>query len=351
MSGAWRITVAGTDADHERRAVARTPHGTWVLPGRTGAVLDVPAAVEWHLVPERLAPGTGWVPAPWQDAGSGTVRSGGLTLRLHRLDTPAPPVAPPPPAAAPSVRTSSAPGAGAGGAVGRDVAAGAGGPEWGRGAGVPEEGRPDAPVPVGGQRGGATPVTGGRREERWEGRREEYREERREEESAGAATAYRRPPIPEGWEEAPVPDWMLGPGEVRAIRPKNPGVLHGKLTAQRPRVRPVRPETAREAVLDAPAAQDAPAGGRWAAPAYDQDADTGSVPVPHARPALWDVEDDEPETAGGWPGRDVPTLRRTAHSGPAERGLRPVAPPEATSPAGESTAPPAHRAEHGRAQG
>ncbi|MFJ5229300.1 hypothetical protein ACIQBJ_05300 [Kitasatospora sp. NPDC088391] len=340
MSGAWRITVAGTDADHERRAVARTPHGTWVLPGRTGAVLEVPAAAEWHLVPERLAPGSGWVPAPWQDAGSGTVRSGGLTLRLQRLDTPAAPAAPPPPAAGPLLRTSAGPGGA--GTAGTGWAAGAAGPAWGRGGGAPEEGRSgvSGPVPVRSVGAGPAPVPGGRREER------------REEETVAPATGYLPPPIPEGWEEVPVPDWMLGPGEVRAIRPKNPGVLNGRLSAQRLQARPVRQDTEREAVLDTPAVLDAPARGRRPAPAYDGDADTAPAPEPRATPALWDAEDDAPETTGGWPGRDAPALRRTANSGPAERALRPAGPPEATRPAAADTAAPAvHRAEHGYPQG
>ncbi|MEV8095060.1 hypothetical protein [Kitasatospora sp. NPDC085879] len=364
MSGAWRITVLGTDTGQERRAVARTPRGTWILPGRVGAVLDVPAAAEWHLTPEHLAPGTGWQPSPWQDTRAGTVRSHGLTLHFHRLDTPTRVAPPPAPATRPVVRTSSdsTPGGGGGGAArcwGWE-------PESGTlGAGRREpsaDGGRRGTEPVAGPRAGA----GGRREER------EWRAEQQETPTAGAV--HRRPeqpPVPEGWELAPVPESMLGPGEVRAIRPKQGPALSRPLGLMRGVE--ARQATEQETVLDALAGHDAGAGSapRRAAAAGEpsraprrapasREAER-DAPEPEERrtPALWDVEDEESETAGGRPQREAPGARRTASSGPAERAVEPgrrraargVLPAAGRlSAAEEATGPTARTVELGRSE-
>ncbi|WP_149038576.1 hypothetical protein [Kitasatospora sp. MBT63] len=290
MSGAWRITVLGTDTGQERRVVARTPRGTLILPGRVDAVLDVPAAAEWHLTPEHLAPGAGWQPSPWQDTGAGTVRSHGLSLHLYRLDTPTRFAPPPPPAARPVVRTSSdsTPGGGGGGAAQR----------WGR---EPETGALD----------------GGRREE-WE--RAEWQE------APATGAVHRRPeqpPVPEGWELAPVPESMLGPGEVRAIRPKQGRALGPMRGVEARPATPARQATGQETVLDALAGHDAGAGSApRRAPAFRKAERDAPEPGERRTPALWDVEDDESETADGRPGREAPGARRTANSGPVEPGWR-----------------------------
>nr|WP_095876192.1 hypothetical protein [Streptomyces sp. TLI_235] len=337
MSGAWRITVLGTDTGQERRAVARTPRGTWILPGRVGAVLDVPAAAEWHLTPEHLAPGTGWQPSPWQDTRAGTVRSHGLTLHFHRLDTPsrvAPPLAP---ATRPVVRTSSdsTPGGGGGGAAqcsGREPESGA------------LDGGRREPSADGGQRGtapmaGPRAGAGGHREER------ERRAEQQETPAAGAVhRRLEQPPVPEGWELAPVPESMLGPAEVRTIRPKQVRALSRPLGLMRGvearQATPARQATEQETVLDALAGHDAGAGSapRRAAAAGEssraprrepasREAER-DAPEPEERrtPALWDVEAEESETAGGQPRREAPGARRTASSGPAERAVEPGRP-------------------------
>ncbi|MET9403623.1 hypothetical protein [Kitasatospora sp. NPDC002965] len=76
MNGPLRITVLDKDAAFEQRAVVRTPYGTSVLEGRTGASLDV-RAEEWELELEHCVPGVGWrpnvrvLPGPWQTSRSG----------------------------------------------------------------------------------------------------------------------------------------------------------------------------------------------------------------------------------------------------------------------------------------
>ncbi|WP_345701100.1 hypothetical protein [Kitasatospora terrestris] len=338
MSGAWRITVLGTDTGQERRAVARTPIGTLILPGVVGAVLDVPAAAEWHLTPEHFAAGAGWQPSPWQDAGAGTVRSHGLTLHLHRLDTPTRVAPPPPPASRPVVRTSSDSTPGGGGAA----------HGWGR---EPESGAFD----------------GGYREER------APRAERQETPAAGAV--HRRPeqpPVPEGWELALVPEEMLGPGELRAIRPKQGRALHPMRGVEARPATPAREAIGQETVLDALAGQDvgawsvprraaAAAESSWAprrAPASREAERAAPEPEERRTPALWDVEDgedDESGTAGGWPRRGALGGRRTANSGSAEpgrwkadRGVPPAA--ERLSAVEEATGRTARTVEIGRSE-
>ncbi|MFG2819885.1 hypothetical protein ACGFX4_10705 [Kitasatospora sp. NPDC048365] len=345
MSGAWRITVLGTDTGQERRAVARTPRGTLILPGVVGAVLDVPAAAEWHLTPEHLAAGAGWQPSPWQDTGADTVRSYGLTLHLHRLDTPTRVAPPPPPATRPVVRTSS------------DSTPGGGGAAHGGGR-EPESGALD----------------GGYREER------APRAERQETPAAGAV--HRRPeqpPVPEGWELAPVPEEMLGPGEVRAIRPKQVRALHPMRGVEARPVTPARPVTSarqateQETVLDALAGYDADAGSAPRRPAAAEELSWAPRRAPASReaerdapvreerrtPALWDVEDDESGTAGGRPRWEAPGARRTANNGPTEQAAEPgrlraarAVPPEAgrLSAVDGATGPAARTVELGRSE-
>ncbi|MFB7473485.1 hypothetical protein [Kitasatospora sp. NPDC056184] len=76
MNEPLRITVLDKDADFDQRVVVRTPYGTFVLEGRTGASLDV-RADEWEMELQHRVPGVGWrpnvrvLPYPWQTSRSG----------------------------------------------------------------------------------------------------------------------------------------------------------------------------------------------------------------------------------------------------------------------------------------
>ncbi|MFE6867404.1 hypothetical protein ACFVFS_12635 [Kitasatospora sp. NPDC057692] len=76
MNGPLRITVLDKDAYYDQRVVVRTPYGTFVLEGRTGASLDV-RADDWEMELQHCVPGVGWrpnvrvLPYPWQTSRSG----------------------------------------------------------------------------------------------------------------------------------------------------------------------------------------------------------------------------------------------------------------------------------------
>ncbi|MFC9328466.1 hypothetical protein [Kitasatospora sp. NPDC057015] len=352
MSGAWRITVIGKDADFDQRAVVRTPYGTWVLPGRVGAHLDVPAQ-EWELTLEHRAPGRGWqpnvrvLPGPLQDSGghrSRIVRSkdvdwaGGdpaernFTLQLACLDARAPREvsAPAPiPAATPVARTSSDPHlgvGGVGGAVGAVRSTGGSEQRHGQGYGQGyEQGRRTRGAA---EHAGGRPAPGGRgAAEAWAGL-----------DTAGETSAGWRnaPPVPEGWEYVPVPDSRLGPGETRAIRPKTRELpvgqqaLHGLLAGQEatravPARRradsdtPVEQDTVLEVLAGRETVRGVPAG-------REGNAERTSTREPSAErvvPAVWNTGEDLPagpedsrDAAGGWPDWEPSGARRTVQGGP-----------------------------------
>ncbi|MFF4922750.1 hypothetical protein ACFY4B_19395 [Kitasatospora sp. NPDC001261] len=59
--GAWRITVVGTSADFDQRAVVRGAYGLRVLPGRVGATIAVDEE-SWTLSLEHHPLGRTWQP-------------------------------------------------------------------------------------------------------------------------------------------------------------------------------------------------------------------------------------------------------------------------------------------------
>jgi len=222
---------------------------------------------------------------------------------------------------------------------------------------------------VGGTRRRTPGAVGGRRAARdGAGGRAEGRERRAErQETPAAGPVHRRPeqpPVPEGWELAPVPESMLGPGEVRAIRPKEGralGPMRGVEARQATPARqasPARQATEQETVLDALAGHAAGAGSApRRAPASRKAERDAPEPEERRTPALWDVEDDESETAGGRPRREAPGARRTANSGPAERAVEPgrraargVLPAAGRLSAADATGPTARTVEIGRSE-
>ncbi|BAJ32718.1 MULTISPECIES: hypothetical protein [Kitasatospora] len=241
MGGAWRITVTGTDPAPapEQRVVARTPYGTWTLPARIGARLDVPAARDWELTLEHRAPEGSWRrhDGLLREPGAARAPRGGLAVRLECLDERA-----------------------AQDAMGMKARAGAG--------------AETVPTSAAGLGGAGRTVAGG-----GEGR-------------GVAVGGWEVPPVPEGWEQVPVPESELGPGEVRAIRPKRDGAVRAEWAAPLRRVTAVR------------------------RPPQRPEAD-GRVTGERVVPAVWGLGEDAPAAPGDRrPDPAAPAARRTERDVP-----------------------------------